>query len=133
MLIAAIRPGMSALPLSDLWPTDIAVSADKRQLSILFDSGERHQLSAEYLRVASPSAEVQGHSAAERKTVPGKRAVTIRDVAPIGNYAIRIVFSDGHDSGLYTWSYLAQLGREREARWAAYLAELSAKGLSREP
>jgi DUF971 family protein len=117
--------------LFDLWPQDIAVSADKRSLSIVFEGGEQHDLTAEFLRVASPSAEVQGHSPAERKTVPGKKDVLIRDVQPVGNYAIRIVFSDGHDSGLFTWSYLGQLGREKDERWAGYLAELEAKGLRR--
>jgi DUF971 family protein len=114
------------------WPTDIAVAADRRSLSLAFDSGERTVLEAEYLRVASPSAEVQGHSAAERKTVPGKRAVAIRDIQPIGHYAIRILFTDGHDSGLFTWPYLLALGREKDVRWQAYLAELAAKGLSRD-
>jgi DUF971 family protein len=122
---------MSLIPLPDLWPTDLQVSSDKRNLAIAFEGGETHTLSAEYLRVASPSAEVQGHTAAERKTVPGKRNVMIRDVKPVGNYAVRIVFDDGHDSGLFTWPYLATLGREMDARWAAYLAELEAKGLSR--
>jgi DUF971 family protein len=122
---------MSPIPLPDVWPTDLQVSADKRNLAVTFEGGETHTLSAEYLRIASPSAEVQGHTAAERKTVPGKRTVAIRDVKPVGNYAVRIVFDDGHDSGLFTWPYLATLGREMEARWAAYLAELEAKGLSR--
>ncbi len=83
------------------------------------------------MRVSSPSAEVQGHSAAERKTVPGKRNIAIRALQPVGNYAVRIVFDDGHDSGLFTWTYLATLGREREPRWQAYLDELAAKGLTR--
>jgi DUF971 family protein len=122
---------MDAPPLSDLWPIDIAIAPDRRLLVVLFEGGERHALSAEYLRVTSPSAEVQGHSAAERRTVPGKKDVTIKDVKPIGNYAIRIVFSDGHDSGLFTWSYLGQLGRDEERLFAAYLAELEAKGLTR--
>ncbi len=123
---------MSSTPLNDVWPTDLKVSADKATLTVVFEDGECHVLDAEYLRVTSPSAEVQGHSAAERRTVPGKRFVTIRNLQPIGNYAVRIIFDDGHDSGLFTWPYLAALGREREARWSAYLAELEAKGLSRE-
>ena len=96
-----------------------------------FDSGERHALSAEYLRVFSPSAEVQGHSPQERKTVGGKAAVAIVSVEPVGNYAVRLHFNDMHDTGIYAWGYLLKLGREHEERWAGYLEELKAKGLSR--
>ncbi|QLP98358.1 MAG: DUF971 domain-containing protein [Rhodoblastus sp.] len=88
--------------------------------------------SAEYLRVASPSAEVQGHSPAERKTVPGKRDVLIISAEPIGNYAVKLGFDDLHDTGIYSWSYLRELGAERATRWAAYLDDLAAKGLSRD-
>jgi len=91
----------------------------------------RLDLSAEYLRVESPSAEVRGHSESERKTVSGKSNVAIRDVVPTGNYAARLVFDDGHETGIYTWSYLRELGVEREARWTVYLAELGKKGLRR--
>ncbi len=115
----------------DPWPTEIRLSKDRRTLSVAFDSGERHTLSAEYLRVFSPSAEVQGHSPEERKTVSGKTAVGIVTVEPTGNYAIRLHFDDMHDTGIYTWGYLLKLGREHEQRWAAYLEELKAKGLSR--
>lgn len=90
------------------------------------------ELSAELLRVLSPSAEVQGHSPEQRVTVPGKRDVTIARVEPVGNYAVRIVFDDFHDSGIYTWAYLHTLGHEKEARWQTYLDELDAKGLARE-
>lgn len=83
------------------------------------------------LRVLSPSAEVRGHSAAQRQTIGGKRDVAVADVRPIGHYAVRIVFDDGHDSGLYTWTFLARLGRERDALWQAHLTELAAKGLER--
>ncbi|MEI9901208.1 MAG: DUF971 domain-containing protein [Hyphomicrobium sp.] len=84
------------------------------------------------LRVMSPSAEVQGHSAAQRVTVGGKRNVKIGDLRPVGSYAIRIVFDDGHDTGLYTWTYLQQLGREKDERWGEYLEELGKKGLNRQ-
>jgi DUF971 family protein len=114
------------------WPTEIRLSEDKRLLTITFDDATSFALTAEMLRVFSPSAEVQGHSASERKTVGGKERVTIRDVQPVGNYAVRLVFDDGHDTGLYTWSYLAALGAEKDQRWSGYLAELQAKGLSRD-
>ncbi|MEZ5855364.1 MAG: gamma-butyrobetaine hydroxylase-like domain-containing protein [Hyphomicrobiaceae bacterium] len=83
------------------------------------------------LRVMSPSAEVQGHTPSQRVTVGGKRSVKIASLAPVGNYATRIAFDDGHDTGLFAWDYLRQLGHEREQRWATYLAELKAKGLDR--
>ena len=88
---------------------------------------------AEYLRVKSPSAEVQGHAPEERKTVPGKRNVAILEVHPIGNYAVRLVFDDLHSTGIYSWDYLLELGRNHAANWRDYLDELAAKGLSREP
>ncbi len=117
--------------MADPWPTEIRLSKDKRTLTIGFDSGESHALSAEYLRVFSPSAEVQGHSPEERQTVGGKAAVTILKVDPTGNYAVRLHFDDRHETGIYTWGYLLRLGREHEALWAGYLAELKAKGLAR--
>jgi DUF971 family protein len=123
---------MNITPLADVWPTDLQLSTDRRLLTVIFEDGERHALEAEYLRVTSPSAEVQGHSEAERKTVPGKRHVAIRDLSPVGNYAVRITFDDGHDTGLFTWPYLAALGRERAERWQAYIDALAAKGLTRE-
>lgn len=113
-------------------PEEIRVSADRRLLTVVLPGGERHDLPAEMLRVMSPSAEVQGHSPAQRQTVGGKAEVTIANILPVGHYAIRIVFSDGHDSGLFSWLYLAELGREKEERWQTYLAELQAKGLRRE-
>ena len=88
---------------------------------------------AEYLRVMSPSAEVQGHSPDERKTQPGKRHVAILEVHPIGNYAVRLVFDDMHSTGIYSWDYFSELGRNRERRWQDYLDELASKGLSRDP
>ncbi len=115
----------------DPWPTEIRLAKDRHTLTVAFDNGESHALSAEYLRVFSPSAEVQGHSAAERKTVGGKANVKIVEVAPVGNYALRLHFDDRHDTGIYSWGYLMQLGREHAERWAGYLDELKAKGLTR--
>ena len=115
------------------WPTEIRLSKDKRSLIVTFDQGERHVLDAEYLRIASPSAEVQGHSPEQRQTVPGKRNVTILAVEPVGNYAVRLSFDDLHSSGIYVWDYLLKLGRERDEIWGRYLRELDEKGLSRDP
>jgi ATP-binding protein involved in chromosome partitioning len=109
----------------------LAVSPAADTLIATFEGGARHELSAEMLRVMSPSAEVQGHSPEQRVTVAKKRNVKIRDLVPVGNYAVKIVFDDGHDTGLFTWSYLDQLGREKEKRWAQYLKELEAKRLDR--
>ncbi|WP_262028592.1 DUF971 domain-containing protein [Microvirga sp. Mcv34] len=117
---------------SERWPTEIRLAKDKRSLRIVFDDGAAFDLPAEYLRVTSPSAEVQGHSPAERKTVPGKREVQIIGVEPIGNYAVKLVFDDMHDTGIYGWDYLYRLGAEQGAKWQAYLDELAAKGLSRD-
>jgi DUF971 family protein len=113
------------------WPTEIRLKDKGRALAVAFGEGESFQLSAEYLRVMSPSAEVQGHSAAERKTVGGKQNVAIIQVEPVGNYAVRLVFDDMHSTGIYSWRYLYELGREHDARWAEYLGELEAKGLTR--
>jgi DUF971 family protein len=115
------------------WPTEIRLSKDKRTLTVAFDDGSAFDLAAEYLRVTSPSAEVQGHSPAERKTVPGKRNVQIIGVEPVGNYAVKLVFDDMHSTGIYGWDYLHELGEKREQRWADYLTDLDAKGLSRDP
>ncbi len=119
--------------MADPWPTEIRLSKDRRTLTVAFDTGESHALAAEYLRVFSPSAEVQGHSPEQRVTVGGKSAVEILKVEPVGNYAIRLHFDDLHNTGLFTWAYLLTLGRERDERWAGYLRELKDKGLLREP
>ena len=103
------------------WPTELRLSKDKRRLTVVFDSGEQYVLPAEYLRVESPSAEVQGHGAAQKQIVLGKERVGIQALEPVGNYAIRIRFDDGHDTGLFSWDYLHELGREQRARWMAYL------------
>lgn len=115
------------------WPTEIRLHKDRRTLTIGFDSGESYDLSAEYLRVESPSAEVQGHSPDERKTVPGKRNVEILEVTPVGNYAVRLGFDDMHSTGIFAWDYLRDLGRNHATYWQRYLDELAAKGLSRDP
>jgi DUF971 family protein len=114
-------------------PSELRVSKDRRLLTVTFPGAGAYRLPAEMLRVLSPSAEVQGHSPQQRVTVGGKRDVAIRDIVPTGNYAVRIVFDDGHETGIFTWTYLEELGRDRESRWQSYLDELNAKGLSREP
>ncbi len=123
---------MSTAWTTNAWPTEIRLSPDKRTLTVTFENGERHALEAEYLRVVSPSAEVQGHSPAERKTVPGKRDVEILGIEPVGNYAVRLTFDDMHSTGLYGWDYFLKLGRERDRIWGDYLAELEVKGLTRD-
>src|SRR5438552_8537114 len=115
------------------WPTELRLAKDRKGLTVSFEGGERYVLDAEYLRVVSPSAEVQGHSPDERKTVPGKRNVAILEVHPVGNYAVRLVFDDMHSTGIYSWDYLLELGRKHDARWRYYLDELAGKGLSRDP
>jgi DUF971 family protein len=115
----------------DVWPTELRLRKDRRHLAVSFDNGENFELSAEYLRVRSPSAEVQGHAPTERKTVAGKKNVAILEVQPVGNYAVRLVFDDLHSTGIFTWPYLRELGQRHDAYWGEYLDELAAKGLSR--
>ena len=115
------------------WPTELRLAKDRKTLTITFDGGESFGLPAEYLRVKSPSAEVQGHSPDQRKTVPGKRNVMILEVQPIGNYAVRLVFDDLHSTGIYDWDYLRELGANHAQYWQDYLDELAAKNMSREP
>jgi DUF971 family protein len=113
------------------WPVELRVDPARTTLTVIFDSGEQFALPAEYLRVESPSAEVQGHSAAQKQIVPGKRQVKIESLEPVGNYASRIRFDDGHDTGLYSWDYLYELGRDQKQKWEAYLSSLRAKRLAR--
>jgi DUF971 family protein len=113
-------------------PKELRVSKDRKLLSVTFPDHRPFELPAELLRVASPSAEVQGHSPDQRVTVPGKRNVAILKIEPVGNYAVRITFDDFHDTGIFTWNYLHTLGHEKDERWNAYLAELQEKGLSRD-
>lgn len=115
------------------WPTEIRLSKDKKTLTVGFENGDKYELDAEFLRIASPSAEVQGHSPDQRKTVPGKRNVEIMTIEQVGNYAIRISFDDMHDTGLYSYQYLWELGREHDRLWERYLGELEEQGLSRDP
>jgi len=117
--------------LPEPWPTQIRLSKDRRTLTVGFDNGESHALPAEYLRVESPSAEVQGHSPDQRQVVGGKEAVEIIKIEPVGNYAVRLHFDDLHNSGIYSWDYLLKLGREHDAIWGGYLEELAEKGLTR--
>jgi DUF971 family protein len=115
------------------WPTELRLRKDRKTLAVTFDSGESFDLAAEYLRVRSPSAEVQGHSPSERRTVSGKQDVQILELHPVGNYAVRLVFDDTHSTGIFSWDYLFELGQNREKYWHDYLAELAEKNLSRTP
>ena len=117
--------------MTTAWPTELKLDPEKRVLAVSFDDGQSFALPAELLRVMSPSAEVQGHSPEQRITVPGKKSVRILKLEPVGNYAVRITFDDGHDTGLFVWEYLRDLGENQEARFQSYLEELAAKGLTR--
>jgi len=114
------------------WPVEIRLPKDRRTLRVAFEDGRTFDLPAELLRVTSPSAEVQGHSEAERKTVGGKRNVTILSVDPVGNYAVRLGFDDMHSTGIYSWAFLRDLGLNAERRFQDYLDDLQAKGLDRD-
>jgi len=116
------------------WPAELRVFQAEGRIEIDFTDGKSCSLPAEYLRVESPSAEVQGHGGpATRKVVPGRRHVKIAGVEPVGHYAIRIIFDDKHDTGIYSWSYLRELADTYDERWAAYQAALLFNGLSRDP
>jgi DUF971 family protein len=115
------------------WPSELRLSRDRATLTVSFEDGSVFALPAEYLRVASPSAEVQGHGPSDRKTVAGKINVAILAVEPVGHYAVKLVFDDMHDTGIFTWDYLHELGRMQAEKWSAYLADLDAKGLTRQP
>jgi DUF971 family protein len=123
---------LSAPHVTAAWPVEIRLVKDRRALNIVFDDGQTFSLPAELLRVTSPSAEVQGHSESQRKTVGGKRNVTILSVDPVGNYAVRIGFDDMHSTGIYSWAFLRDLGLNAERRFQDYLDDLSAKGLDRD-
>jgi DUF971 family protein len=103
------------------WPTELRLDKARTTLLVTYDTGEAFSLPAEYLRVESPSAEVQGHGQGQKQIVTGKEHVAISTLEPVGNYAVRIVFDDGHDTGLFSWDYLHELGREQVARWQSYL------------
>jgi DUF971 family protein len=115
------------------WPTELRVDRAAKLLIVTFDDGARFELPAELLRVESPSAEVKGHGPGQKTIVAGRRHVGIMDLEPVGNYAVRIMFDDLHNTGMYSWSYLYHLGRNRERLWADYLAALEQRGLSRDP
>ena len=114
------------------WPVELRLPKDRRSLRVVFDDGRTFDLSAELLRVTSPSAEVQGHSEAERKTIGGKRNVTILSVDPVGNYAVRLGFDDMHSTGIYSWAFLRDLGENAGRRFQDYLDDLQEKGLDRD-
>ena len=114
------------------WPTELRLFREEARLEIEFSDGITQSLPAEYLRVESPSAEVQGHGPSQKKIIAGRRHVKIAAVEPVGHYAIRIVFDDKHDTGIYSWSYLRELGDTYAERWAAYQAALLYRGLSRD-
>jgi DUF971 family protein len=124
-------PNQPEIPAAEAELSEIRLSADKKQLSLQFEDGRHLTLDAEFLRVESPSAEVRGHHPSERKTVGNKRHVMIKAIEPVGHYAIRLVFDDGHDTGLYTWAFLISLAEQHDEIWQRYLAALAAQGLSR--
>ncbi|HJS86121.1 MAG TPA: DUF971 domain-containing protein [Acetobacteraceae bacterium] len=113
--------------------TEIRLHRGDGVLEVAFDDGARFHLPSEYLRVESPSAEVQGHGPGQKTLVSGRRHVRVIDLEAVGNYAVRLTFDDLHDTGIYTWEYLRELGEQQEARWQAYLDALAARGLSRDP
>ncbi len=115
------------------WPAEIRLFRDEGRLEVDFEGDQKFTYSAEYLRVESPSAEVQGHSADQKKIVAGRRHVRIDAIEPVGNYAIRIRFDDKHDTGIYSWAYLHELGSKHKEKWDTYLAALLYRGLSRDP
>jgi DUF971 family protein len=118
--------------MSDIWPTELRVSKDRQRLAVTFNDGQSFDLSAEMLRVLSPSAEVQGHGPGQKLTVPGKRNVAIISMTPTGNYAVRIGFDDTHDTGIFTWTYLRELGERGAELFADYEKELTEKGMTRD-
>lgn len=117
--------------LATLIPSEIKLRTTSRVLEVSFGDGSRFQLPFEYLRVHSPSAEVQGHGPGQEVLVLGKENVGIRSVEPVGQYAVKLVFDDGHDTGLYTWKYLYELGRDQQAKWGQYLARKAEAGRQR--
>jgi len=114
-------------------PTEIKLHQKSRILEVAFDDDKRFSLPCEYLRVFSPSAEVRGHGPGQEVLQVGKRDVEIKDIEPVGAYAVKLVFSDGHDTGLYSWDYLYDLGETQESSWKSYLARLQQAGASRDP
>jgi DUF971 family protein len=124
--------GQKDVIMTDTWPTQLKVSKDRRTLAVAFNDGAAFDLPAEMLRVLSPSAEVKGHGPGQEVTVPGKRNVAIVSVTPTGNYAVRIGFDDMHDTGIFTWTYLRELGENGAVMFADYERKLAEKGLGRD-
>ena len=122
---------MTTLAAQKPWPIELRLKRSEAVLRTAFDDGISYDLSAEYLRVMTPSAADRGHGAGQGRTVDGKRGVGIADLSPVGAYAVRIKFTDGHDTGLYTWDELHRLGRDHDRLWADYLARLEREELSR--
>ena len=116
-----------------LVPVDMSLHNKSRRFDITFEDGRSFEFSFEFLRVFSPSAEVQGHTPDQAKLQVGKRDVVIKGIEPVGTYALRFIFSDGHDSGIYSWDYLAELGQNKDQLWEVYLKELADHGASRDP
>ncbi len=119
--------------MSGPWPTELRLAKDGGRLTVSFDDGQSFALSAEYLRVMTGSAEDRGHGSGPRPPIPGKAGVIIRRVDPVGAYAVRLVFDDGHDSGLYSWDLLHDLGVHENNHWQTYLDTLAGAGMAREP
>ncbi len=119
--------------MNELVPSEIRLHQASRTLDLVYPDGTKYTLGCEYLRVYSPSAEVRGHGTGQETLQTGKRMVTITSIEAVGNYALQFRFSDGHDSGIYSWQYLHELCRERDQRWTDYLARLATAGASREP
>lgn len=115
------------------WPTELRLKVAEKRLEVDFDDGRKFSFPAEFLRVESPSAEVQGHGPGQRTLIVGRRHVGVMRLEPVGNYAVRIVFDDLHDTGIYSWRYLYELGENQDRLWQAYLAAVEARGLSRDP
>lgn len=124
---------MTGLTPDTPWPTDITFHQSSRQLDVVFSNGSSYRFSIEYLRVYSPSAEVRGHGPGQEVLQTGKREVTIKEIVPVGHYAIQISFSDGHETGIYSWDYLLDLGLHQDEYWSSYLNRLEAAGASRDP
>jgi DUF971 family protein len=114
-------------------PVEIRYKKEEKKIEVDWDDGKTMAYPAEFLRVVSPSAEVQGHGPGQKQLVPGRRHVGIMGIEPVGNYAVRLKFDDLHDTGIYSWAYLREIGEGYEAIWAEYVAALEAKGLSRDP
>lgn len=119
------------MKIFELQPTELKLNKEKDHLTVAFDDGKTFEFSTEYLRVMSPSAEVQGHAPDQRKTVPGKKNVKISGIETVGHYAVTLTFDDGHDTGVYSWKHLYQIGDNQKFLWDRYIKELEEQGLSR--